>query len=79
MKTTLTLLLSVLGLGFALFAKMPALDPADLVAGAFVLALLVWTIGQYRREPRSLYATKPTHLSINPAATETHARARRAA
>jgi len=71
MKTTLTLLLSFLGLGFALFAKI--------VAGAFVLALLVWTIGQYRREPRSLYATKPTHLSINPAATETHARARRAA
>jgi hypothetical protein len=38
---------------------------ADLVAGGFAAALLVWTFHQYQRKPLSLRPVRPTHLPID--------------
>jgi len=62
MKTTLILLLAALGPVSTILVRMPSFDASDLVAGAFVLALFAWTVGQYRHRPRSFFVAKPIHL-----------------
>jgi hypothetical protein len=58
MKTALLSLLSAAALALALLAA-GVFGAANLVATAFVLGLIVWTVVQYGRAPRPLGLVRP--------------------
>ncbi len=66
MKTALTSLITASLLGLASYASGRAFDAADFTAILFTTGLVAWTIDQYSREPRSIYATRSLRLSLTP-------------
>jgi energy-converting hydrogenase Eha subunit A len=58
----LTSIITATLLGFASLASGRPFDAADFTAIAFTTGLVAWTVAQYNRTPRSLYAARPIRL-----------------
>ena len=66
MKTLIQLLFAaIIVFAGAILAGDRSFTLADLAAGVFCAALLVWTLRQYAREFPSLLKTRPLHLPID--------------